>query len=152
MSMQPLAAIETISHVAIEVADLDASIRFYERVLGMNVLVLERDATPPNLKGLLGDFVIEIALLPPGVDGAALAAARAAAPTLWLSLAVRDARAAFGRMHAEGLVRYDAPKESGGAVYFEIRDPDGYIIELIELPGEARSLSALVAARLSSAA
>ena len=146
MRREPLAYVETVSHVAIEVRDLAASVAFYEQVLGMRVVTVAHDATPPNLKGLVGDFLIEIAALPPGVDGDALAAARRAGPTLWLSLAVRDARGAFARIRKAGLTTADAPQESDGAVYFHLRDPDGYVIEFIEL-ADARTLSARVAAR-----
>lgn len=148
MTDAPLATVQTVSHVALDVADLSASIAFYQRVLGLVIAVDARDEVPPNIKGVVGDFVIEIAELPDSPEVPGLAHRRREMPGLWLSLAVRDAAACFDRMKAAGLTEAPEPRRLNGATFFSIRDPDGFLIELIDLPGGARSLSELVVAHL----
>jgi len=145
MTRAPLAHVATVSHVAIEVADLATSITFYQRTIGLTVAVDQRDETPPQIKGLVGDFVIEIAQIPAAQvtpDHAAMHR-----PTLCLSLATPDAIGAFTRLRAAGFVLQDEPGRRGGATFFSFRDPDGH---LIELPDGAPSLSRQVADRLAA--
>lgn len=144
--MEPLATIRTVSHVAIEVADLDVSVDFYQQTLGMRLVGDFRDdAAQPNIKGLLGDFAIEIAQLPYSAQRAGFAQQRRTLPPVWLSLSVSDIPGVFERCKAAGLTDLEAPNSMNGAYFFSIRDPDGYLIELIELPQGAHSLGDLLA-------
>jgi catechol 2,3-dioxygenase-like lactoylglutathione lyase family enzyme len=142
-----LADIRGISHVALDVADLAASIDFYRRMLGLRVVVDDTgNPVQPNIKGMVGDFLIELSQLPAARQGADVVLGRTGLPGPTVSLTVRDADTAFANLRAEGLVTVDAPACTGGVRYFTIRDPDGHAIELIEIPGGFASLGALVAA------
>lgn len=145
--MSGLADIRGASHLALDVADLGASISFYRRVLGMRILVdATGDPVQPNVKGMVGDFLIELTQLPATATGSAIAAARLALPGPSFALTVRDAHTAFERLRAEGLLAVDAPACTHGVVYFSFRDPDNHAIELIEMPDGAASLGATIAA------
>lgn len=150
MTDAPLAQVSTVSHVAIEVTDLETSIAFYRRVLGMRIMLNQRDESPAQIKGMVGDFVIEIAQLAGTGAGAKHATVRRGMPSLWLSLTTSDVAGAFERLRAAGIVDQTVPSTMGGATFFSFRDPDGYVIELIELPDGAPSLSRLVADRLDA--
>jgi catechol 2,3-dioxygenase-like lactoylglutathione lyase family enzyme len=142
----PLADIRTVSHVAIEVADLSRSLNFYQEVLGFRLIGDFRSDHPqPNVKGLIGDFALEIAeLVPEAGQHADALPQRRAAQSLCLSFTVRDLPAAFARCKAAGLVDLDAPSSMKGSSFFPLRDPDGHLIELIELSGGAASLGDLL--------
>jgi catechol 2,3-dioxygenase-like lactoylglutathione lyase family enzyme len=141
-----LARVETVSHVVIEVADLERSIAFYRHVLGMTIAVDRRDRRPPDIKGLLGDFAIELVELDDDPANATYAARRREFPVVWLSLAVEDAAGARDRIRAADLADAHLTSSPSGARFFSLRDPDGYLIELIELPHGARSLADLLRA------
>lgn len=144
--MSALAEIRGASHLALDVANLEASIAFYRDVLDMRILVdATDDPAQPNVKGMVGDFLIELAQLSGEVAAEKLAATRIALPGPSIALTVRDARQAFARMKNKGLVSIDAPACTNGVVYFSIRDPDNHAIELIEMPDGEASLGALVA-------
>lgn len=143
--MEALATIRTVSHVAIEVADLATSVAFYRRTLGMTVIGdFSNDPAQPNVKALLGDFAIEIAQSPEQADRSLAADTGHATPSLTLSLTVKDLRSAFARFRASGLVDCAEPKTLGGAWFFTFRDPDGNAIELIEFPKDSSSLGELL--------
>jgi catechol 2,3-dioxygenase-like lactoylglutathione lyase family enzyme len=149
--MTALADIRGASHLALDVADLGASIEFYRRVLGMRILVdATDDPVQPNVKGMVGDFLIELAQLPATAVGTAIAAARLTLPGPSFALTVRDAHAAFARLQAEGLVAVDAPACPLGVVYFSFRDPDNHAIELIEMPDGVPSLGAMITAHVDA--
>lgn len=138
----PLATVAAVSHVAIEVADLDKSIAFYQRALGLRIVVDDRSSrTQASIKGLIGDFGFEIA-----------AAARSwervetARPGLCLSFCVEDASACRRRFEDAGLGEPGALSRMSGATFFTFRDPDGNAIELIEFPHGAIALGQLLVA------
>jgi glyoxylase I family protein len=146
--MSPLAAVRTISHIALEVADLSRSIDFYTSILGMALIADARDdLTQPNVKGLLGDFGIEIAELPATPEGRQAPDGRGELPTVSLSFNIEDADLALARCRAVGLTDQIEPGTSNGARFFSIHDPDGHPVEFIELPDGARSLGEILIRR-----
>ena len=137
----PIVPVAGFDHVAITVADVDATIAWYERVLGAEPLHLDlwRDGTLP------------IALLQVGASrlsvhpAAAPAAPHAGVPTPGSAdLCFRfDGPVAeiVALLDAAGVAVVDGPVarpaatgEMGASVYF--RDPDGNLLELLTLEGE----------------
>lgn len=124
-----------LNHVAIHVADLAASRRFYGGVLGL------REIARPAF-----DF-----------DGAwfAIGDARAGEPSQELHLIVRppregpytvprerhfallvgDVASASDRLRSEGVAFQPAVRRPDGAMQVFLRDPDGHVIELCQLAG-----------------
>lgn len=138
--VDPIAKIEQVSHLALEVRDLDRSIAFYEAVLGLEIFHDDR-ANPegPSIKGCVAGFGIELAQVATPRDSEP--SAGAAAPCL--SFSVTNVDEAFARLRALGWVIAAAPTRVRGVSYFSIRDPDGFHIELIEFPWPLRTLGDL---------
>jgi len=138
----PLAVVRTVSHVAIEVTDLDKSIAFYQRALGLRIVVDDRSSpTQASIKGLIGNFGFEIAAVAGCCGGV-----ETARPGLCLSFGVEDAKACLRRFQDAGLGEPGALSEMSGATFFTVRDPDGNAIELIEFPHGAIALGQLLVA------
>jgi lactoylglutathione lyase len=125
-------------HTMIRVGDLQRSIDFYTRVMGMKLL---RQTERPEQKYSLA-FVgygsnpehAEIELTyNHGVDHYDLGTAYG-----HMALAVPDAYAACERIKAGGgnVTREAGPVKGGNTVIAFVTDPDGYKIELIERKGE----------------
>jgi lactoylglutathione lyase len=125
-------------HTMLRVGDLQRSIDFYTRVLGMRLL---RTTERPEQKYSLA-FVgygtnpehAEIELTENhGVDRYDLGTAYG-----HIAIAVPDAHAACDRIRASGgaVTREAGPVKGGSTVIAFVTDPDGYKIELIERQGE----------------
>ena len=125
-------------HTMLRVADLQRSIDFYTRVLGMKLL---RTTERPEQKYSLA-FVgygnnpdhAELELTyNHGVDSYELGTAYG-----HIALAVPDAYAACKKIRAGGgnITREPGPVKGGDTVIAFVTDPDGYKIELIERQGE----------------
>jgi len=128
----------SLLHTMIRVGDLERSIDFYTRVLGMNLL---RRTERPEQKYSLAfvafgrgnaDGGAEIELTyNHGVDRYDLGTAFG-----HLALAVPDVAGACERIRAAGgkIAREPGPVKGGTTNIAFIEDPDGYRIELIERP------------------
>ncbi|MES3000587.1 MAG: lactoylglutathione lyase [Pseudomonadota bacterium] len=126
-------------HTMLRVGDLQRSVDFYTRILGMKLL---RTTERPEQKYSLA-FVgygtnpehAEIELTyNHGVDSYELGTAYG-----HIALGVADVRAACERIKAGGgnVTREAGPVKGGNTVIAFVTDPDGYKIELIERPAEA---------------
>ena len=124
----------------LRVGDLQRSIDFYTRVLGMTLL---RTTERPDQKYSLA-FVgygtnpdhAEIELTyNHGVDSYELGTAFG-----HLALGVPDVRGACEKIRAGGgnVTREAGPVKGGTTVFAFVTDPDGYKIELIERPAQAQ--------------
>ena len=124
-------------HTMLRVGDLDRSIDFYTRLLGMRLL---RTTERPEQKYTLA-FVgygtnpdhAEIELTyNHGVTGYELGTAYG-----HIALGVPDVAAACERIRAGGgsVTREPSPVKGGSTVIAFVADPDGYKIELIERAG-----------------
>jgi len=121
-----------LTAVGIGVADLDRSTAFYRDVLGMKVQ-----------QTFKVDYMDEVMLAHEGRNAVVLmhctdgSAQNYANNPVKLVFYVVDPGAVAGRIKAAGLevTREPAPIESlGGAVVSLAKDPDGYVIELIQAP------------------
>ena len=140
----PIAVVTALSHVALEVADLERSIAFYREVLGLVIFQDDRtNPRQPNVKGLVAGFGVELAqaLLQPVESGGHHWPEPLAAPCL--SFAVTNIEAAFETLKARGCVEQPAPTAVRGVRFFFFRDPDGQRLELIEFPAPIRVLGDL---------
>ena len=124
-----------VLHTMLRVGDLDRSVDFYTKVLGMKLL---RTTDRPEQKYRLafvgyGDerehAVIELTYNY-GVDHYDLGNAFG-----HIAIAVADAAAACNAVRAKGgtVTREAGPVKGGTTVIAFVQDPDGYKIELIEL-------------------
>jgi lactoylglutathione lyase len=123
-----------ILHTMLRVGDLQRSIDFYTKVMGMKLL---RTTDRPEQKYTLAfvgygpeseQAVLELTYNY-GVDRYDLGNAFG-----HIAIAVDDARAACERIRAAGgtITREPGPVKGGSTVIAFVQDPDGYKIELIE--------------------
>lgn len=123
-------------HTMLRVGDLERSISFYTKVIGMNLL---RTTDRPDQKYSLAfvgfgsgnqDGQAEIELTYNyGVSSYDLGSAYG-----HIAIAVPDAAAACERIRSSGgtITREAGPVKGGSTVIAFVQDPDGYKIELIE--------------------
>lgn len=127
-------------HTMLRVGDLERSIDFYTRVLGMKLL--RRSENPENKYSLA--FV--------GFEGGNPGQAELELTYNWgtdryemgtayghVALGVPDVKAACDAIRAAGgnVTREAGPVKGGTTVIAFVADPDGYKIELIQRPDEA---------------
>lgn len=142
-------AVENFSHVCIGVSDMDTSLAFYTAVLGIDVIFdveLEGaglDAVTGGaaqkgrmVGGLIGGAMVELLFL--GDVPAAPAGPHRGYTNISFRVADLDeAYAAVRRQHPE--VHTEPVIDIGGVRMFFIHDPDDTPIEILELPGGART-------------
>ena len=125
-------------HTMIRVGDMQRSIDFYTRVLGMKLLrTTERPEQKYSLAfvgyGTNPDHAELELTYTPGVDSYELGTAYG-----HIALAVPDVYGACEKIRAGGgnITREPGPVKGGDTVIAFVTDPDGYKIELIERQGE----------------
>ena len=125
-----------IGAVGIGVSDLARSADFYTRVLGMKVITtFKLDDTDEIVVGFEGRG--SALVLMHWTDGSVRNYAN---NPIKIVLYVPDPRAAADAIRADGLeiVREPTPIASlGGAVVGFAKDPDGYLVELLQRPSKA---------------
>ena len=143
-SQAPIVDLKAVSHVAIRVTDLDRAVDFYRRVFGYDVFIDNRPG--PTVIGLIGGLAIELikSTATPEAVAAAKAADRAGGlGHTCMAFSVGDIDATHAKLKAAGLTRTDKPEEVGAVRVVFIRDPDGALLEFIQLGGGAASLAEL---------
>ena len=142
-------AVENFSHVCIGVSDMDMSLAFYTAVLGIDVVFdveLEGgglDAVTGGaaqkgrmVGGLIGGVMVELLFL--GDVPASPAGPHRGYTNISFRVSDLDETyEALRRQHPE--VRTEPVVDIGGVRMFFIHDPDDTPIEILELPGGARS-------------
>jgi lactoylglutathione lyase len=119
-------------HTRMRVSDLDATIRFYTTVLGLEVL--ERKTSPRGsqlafLKVPGSDELIELTSFPPSGP------VKVQEDLVHLAFQVDSLDETIAALNAMGVPVTDGPtKTSSGSRFIFIDAPDGYEIELIERP------------------
>jgi catechol 2,3-dioxygenase len=110
--------------VELRVSDLERSLPFYERVIGLSVL--ERDERSASLGGLAGEAVVVL-----HADPAARAPGRESGLYHYaLLFSSREELARVGRRVAETRTRIDGASDHGTHEAIYLPDPDGIGIEL----------------------
>jgi lactoylglutathione lyase len=121
-----------LSHVAYHVADLDRAVAFYVGVLGFK----EQTRFP------IGDGVFEVVLDYPDSKGAGLllmwSSKRSEPYQLGdgysrLVINVSDVDAAVELLAQHGAPIVSKPRQAGAFYYALAKDPDGYVIELLQI-------------------
>ncbi len=126
--------VRAFSHVALPVSDLDASLRFYRDLLGLEV-VLRMDPDDPDAAGGIAGGLRIAGLLVPG--GTVLELGEGMPGKLdssyVLALGVADIREAQRQVEAAGITPRMPPTEVvPGVTMMFLADPDGRTIELVE--------------------
>jgi len=126
-----------VLHTMIRVGDLEKSIDFYTRILGMRLL---RRKDYPG-----GRFTLAFVGYGEESDTAAIELTWNWATSSYdlgnafghIAISVDDIYMVCDRIRADGCVisREPGPMKHGDTVIAFVRDPDGYAIELIEKPG-----------------
>lgn len=146
----PLVEVIGASHAAMEVSDIDRSVAFYVEMLGLEIFRDDRaQGVPPNIKGMVGRFTIELAQRVGAMDGETRPPPPGAP---CIAFTVRDALCAFDRLRAHGVSTGPKVNDVGGVRFFYVYDPDGYPFELIEFPNGETSLGDLRARYEAAAA
>jgi catechol 2,3-dioxygenase-like lactoylglutathione lyase family enzyme len=141
----PVAEVKALSHTAIRVRDIDASVKFYQDLFGYDVFIDGRGQQPVGpVLGLIGGHTVEL-LLQPAEAGAK--APRDVLGHSCIAFSVDDIDATHAAVKAAGYIRSDKPETFGNVRVVFVRDPDGTLLEFIELPGKRGSM-AQVAARM----
>jgi methylmalonyl-CoA epimerase len=134
----------TIDHVAIVVADLEATIAFYTKTLGFAQLYRETivDQGVEAVGIQTGDSVIE--LLRPLDEASPIAAFRGTAPTKMHHIAYRvaDINAELARLRADGVRLIDETPRKGAhgntIAFLHPKSTGGVLTELCERTVEAK--------------
>jgi catechol 2,3-dioxygenase-like lactoylglutathione lyase family enzyme len=137
--------VKALSHTAIRVRDLDVSVKFYQDLFGYDVFIDGRSQQPVGpVLGLIGGHTVEL-LRQDAPEGAK--APRDVLGHSCIAFSVEDIDATHAAVKAAGYIRSDAPETFGNVRVVFVRDPDGTLLEFIQLPGRRASM-AEVAARM----
>ncbi len=150
-------AVESLFHFVVNASNFERSLAFYQR-LGFRLLRDNRDVVWPDSVGEnfglaraqgrgallgLGDSEHHTRLdliewLEPRWESPDLPPSRTRVPRI-MALRVRNLRAAYRALRAEGVSFIGAPRDPDPSTAVEsvvcCRDPDGYVVELIEYMG-----------------
>jgi len=136
----PIVPVKAVSHVAIRVTDLDRAVDFYSRVFGYDVFIDNRPG--PTVIGLIGGLAVEL-IKTEAAAGTTAPERGAGLGHSCMAFGVADIDAVHAALKAEGLTKTDAPEQIGAVRVVFIRDPDGALLEFIQLGGGAGSLAEL---------
>ena len=134
---------QALSHLVIQASDITRSMEFYQRVFGYQVTMDLRDQPANRVIGVIGGLVMQIlkardpapsepVQMLAGPPGYALAA-----------FSVPDIEVALTALRAEGLCGPEPAFAVGDVKFVFVRDPDGIMVEVIQLPGGAKALADL---------
>ena len=137
------AGLARLSHVSLQVVDLDRALAFYRDVFGMQI-VMERDLEGPEFEAVTGT---------PGAQSKmirGLIAGNSVVQLFWhnwrtpqsekrtlMSFEVRDAKAAHTLLVAAGVACQSEPVPFDNSSAFVVHDPDGHPIEIIQWTPDA---------------
>lgn len=137
------AGLARLSHVSLEVADLDRSLGFYREVFGMQT-VLERTLEGPEFEAVTATPGARSKLVRGLVAGNTVVQlfwhswrAPAVEPRTLMSFEVRDARAAHAALRAKSIACQSEPVAFDNSLAFVLQDPDGHPVEIIQWHPEA---------------
>jgi lactoylglutathione lyase len=128
--------VKKLLHTRMRVSDMDQTIAFYTRVLGLEVL--ERKVSPRGshlafLKVPNSEELIELTSFPPSGP------VKVQEDLVHLAFQVESLDGTIASLNAMGVKVTDGPtKTSSGSRFIFIDAPDGYEIELIERPSDVK--------------
>lgn len=142
MTDEPIAPIKALSHVAIRCTDIDRSTKFYQDVFGYDVFIDNR-SSGGNVIGLLGGVAMELVKSNPSPDTIERMKAERAQGLghSCIAMSVEDIDATHAKLKGAGLTKTSAPEQVGTVRVIFIRDPDGAMLEFIQLGGKNSSLA-----------
>jgi catechol 2,3-dioxygenase-like lactoylglutathione lyase family enzyme len=137
------AGLSRLSHVSLQVSDLDRALAFYRENFGMQI-VLERHLSGPPFEAVTATPGAESKL----VRG--LIAGNSVVQLFWhnwreptevkrtlMSFEVRDAAVAYAALLGRGVPCQSEPVSFDNSTAFVIHDPDGHPIEIIQWNSDA---------------
>lgn len=148
--------LQAFSHVCIGVRDIDASLDFYRRLLGFEVVFdvelagasLESVTGTTGAKGrMVGGLVAGVMVELLGLGGVPAGTAGPHLGYTNVSFSVRDLDAVYRQVIELGFRPAQEPVDIGGVRMFFVQDPDGTPIEIIEYPNGERDSAELWGAR-----
>ena len=122
----------TVAHF-LTVADIDRSVRFYEKVFGGRVLSRGDSEGAPGYVQIANTWLIVNVGGGPTPDKPSVTLSVLADPdriSSFMNIRVADIRACYELWRSRGAVFITEPKDKYGETRCYIRDPDGYIIEV----------------------
>jgi len=121
-----------LSHFALRVRDVAASTAWYHEILGYEVFMDQRtDPNMPRTFGLIAGVAVELYKAP---DEAAVSGSAV------LSFSVDDIETAHAALRSKGLGT-EQPMVFGDARLVLFRDPDGNVLEVIQLGRGANGMA-----------
>ena len=148
--------LQAFSHVCVGVSDIDASLDFYRRLLGFEVVFdvelegssLESVTGTSGAKGrMVGGLVAGVMLELLGLGNVLAGASGPHLGYTNISFSVRDLDAVYRQVIELGFQPAQEPVDIGGVRMFFVVDPDGTPIEIIEYPNGERDSAELWGAR-----
>ena len=146
------AGLARLSHVSLQVADIDRALAFYRSAFGMQI-VMERTLEGPEFEAVTGTPGARSKL----VRG--LVAGNAVVQLFWhswrepksehqtlMSFEVRDAQAAHTALVKSGIACQSEPVPFDNSIAFVTHDPDGHPIEIIQWTPDAMPYRVPIAA------
>jgi lactoylglutathione lyase len=124
--------VKKLLHTRMRVSDMDETVRFYQDVLGLEIV--ERKTSPRGshlafLKVPNSEELIELCSFPPSGP------VKVQADLVHLAFEVENLDDAIHALMAKGIPITDGPtRASSGSRFIFIDAPDGYEVELIERP------------------
>ena len=132
-----------MSHVSLEVADLDRALAFYRTHLGMQT-VLELRLDGPEFEAVTGVAGARSQMVRGLIAGNAIVQLfwhswrePAAEKRTLMSFEVRDATGAHASLRAAGVPCQSGPVAFDNSIAFVLHDPDGHPIEIIQWKPDA---------------
>jgi catechol 2,3-dioxygenase-like lactoylglutathione lyase family enzyme len=132
------AGLARLSHVSLQVVEIEPALAFYRDVFGMQV-ILDQTLEGPDFEAVTATPGARSRMIRGLIAGQAVVQLfwhswRAPAEThqTLMSFEVRDAAAAHRLLEAEGVACRSAPVEFDNSWAFVLHDPDGHPIEIIQ--------------------
>ena len=131
-----LVANKGLSHIVIRAGDVGAASDWYAKMFGYEIYIEERSKPQPRTMGNIGDLALEI------VKAATAAKADESVPGYALmSFVVDDIHVAHAALQAAGSAKSAKVVEMANVKIVLFRDPDGILLEIIQLPAGMNSMA-----------
>jgi catechol 2,3-dioxygenase-like lactoylglutathione lyase family enzyme len=128
----PLIEPRGLSHLVVRVPDVGRSSDWYARVFGYRVFIDERTKeVGPRTMGIIGDTALEI------VKAKTAAVDNDGSGYALMSFVVDDVDATLSNLNEAGVAKTEPAVAIGSIKYALFRDPDGILLEIIQLGGDA---------------